>query len=227
AKDMAAERTHALGAKTLAWVSTALLVAIVASIAVVDRPLALLIENQLGGATRMAGGITTALEWIFAFDLSKYLYAFVLLLIGLVLHVVQKGAARARYFYFIGTTLLLSRVISGTLKNVFERVRPFEWIKSRAPADFFVDGGSAFPSGHAAFYFGLFLPLAILFPRFKWVFLAFAFIAALARVFEQDHFLSDILASALVAALLTFGLAKAFRIQPLATLQTSIRENSV
>ncbi len=214
---MAAERNHALGAKTLAWISTALLVSIFTSIAVLDRPLALLIENQLDGATRMAGGITTALEWIFAFDLSKYLYAFVLLLIGLVVHVVQKGAARARYFYFVGTTLLLSRLISGTLKNVFERVRPFEWIKSRTPADFFVDGGSSFPSGHAAFYFGLCVPLAILYPRWKWPILVFAFLGALARVFDQDHYLSDILASALVAVLLAFGLAKAFRIQLITT----------
>jgi len=209
-------RTSALEAKRLAWISAALLVAIFASIAVVDRPLALFIENQLGGVTRMAGGVTTSLEWIFAFDLSKYLYAFVLLLIGVAFHAVQRNMVRARYFYFIGTTLLLSRVISGTLKNVFERVRPSEWLKSRAPADFFVDGGSSFPSGHAAFYFGLFLPLALLFPRFKWAFLAFAFLAALARVFEQDHYLSDILASALVAVLLAFGLTKAFRIQPVA-----------
>ena len=81
---MAAESKHALGAKTLAWVSTALLVAIFVSIAVVDRPLALLIENQLGGATRMAGGITTALEWIFAFDLSTFaLVTFALALVAL------------------------------------------------------------------------------------------------------------------------------------------------
>jgi len=214
-------------AKTLAWLSLALLAATLLSIAIIDRPLALLISEQLRGATQIAGGLTTALEWIFAFDLSKYLYAFVFLLVGMVLNVWKRSLTPARVWYFLGSTLLLSRVISGTLKNVFERVRPFEWIKSRASADFFVDGGSAFPSGHAAFYFGLFLPLAMLYPRFKWVFLAFAFVAALARVFEQDHYLSDILASALVAVLLAFGLAKAFRIQPLATLQTSIRENRV
>ncbi len=224
---MATDSKDALHAKTLAWVSVALLIATFASIAVVDRPLALFIANQLDGVTRAAGAFTLALEWIFAFDLSKYLYAFLLLLIGVGFHVVQRSMARARYFYFVGTTLLLSRVISGTLKNVFERVRPFEWIKSRAPADFFVDGGSSFPSGHAAFYFGLFLPLAIIFPRHKWLFLAFAFIAALARVFDVDHYLSDIIVSALVAWLLAFGLAKAFRIQPLAILQTRTLEQIV
>ena len=213
---MGADRTYALKAKTLTWVSAALLVAIFGSIAIVDRPLASLIESQLGGIEQIAGAFTTGLEWVFAFELSKYFYAFVLLLIGVVFHLAQKSMARARYFYFVGTTLLLSRVISGTLKNVFERVRPSEWIKSRAPADFFVDGGSSFPSGHAAFYFGLFLPLALIFPRLKWPLLLFAFLAALARVFDQDHYLSDILASALVAVLLAFALGKAFRVQPVA-----------
>ncbi len=210
-------RIGAFEPKTLAWVSGALLVAIFVSIALLDRPLALLIANQLGVMERIAGAFTTGLEWIFAFDLSKYLYAFLLLLIGVGFHVAQRSMARARYFYFVGTTLLLSRVISGTLKNVFERVRPFEWSKSRAPADFFVDGGSSFPSGHAAFYLGLFVPLAMLYPRWKWPLLGFASLAALARVFDQDHYLSDILASALVALLLAFGLAKAFRIQPIAS----------
>ena len=203
-------------AKTFVWTSAALLATILASIALIDRPLALLVANQLAPVEKVSGALTTALEWIFAFDLSKYLYAILFLLAGGVLHVAQKGMARARYFYFLGATLLLSRVVSGTLKNVFERVRPSEWIKSGAPADFFVDGGSSFPSGHAAFYFGLFLPLALIYPRYKWLFIGLAFVAALARVFDQDHYLSDILASAFVAVLLAFGLAKAFRIQPLA-----------
>jgi membrane-associated phospholipid phosphatase len=198
--------------KTLGWISVALLIATLLSIALIDRPLALLIFNQLGGATRAAGSFTTALEWIFAFDISKYLYAFALLLVGAGLHLFDRRAARARAWYFVGATLLFSRVISGTLKNVFERVRPEEFIKSRAPGDFFLDGGSSFPSGHSAFYFGLLFPLALLFPRFKWPLLACAALAGLSRVFEVDHYLSDILASALVATALTFCFATLFRI---------------
>ena len=199
-------------ARTLGWISVALLIATLASIALVDRPLALLIHDQLGGATRAAGSFTTALEWIFAFDISKYLYAFGLLLVGAGLHLIDRRVARARPWYFIGSTLLLSRVISGTLKGVFERVRPHEFITSRAPADFFVDGANSFPSGHSAFYFGLLFPLAVLFPRLKWPLLICAALAALSRVFEVDHYLSDILASALVATVLTFCVAKLLRI---------------
>jgi membrane-associated phospholipid phosphatase len=211
---MATESRPAFDTKTLAIVSAALLVAIAFSIAFVDRPLALLIEHQLGAATRVAGAFTIALEWIFAFEISKYLYAFLFLLIGVALHIAQKSVARARYFYFLGATLLLSRLISGTLKNVFERVRPHEFIKSRQPPDFFVDGGSSFPSGHAAFYFGLFLPLALIYPRWRWLFIALASLAALARVFDVDHYLSDILASAFVAVLLVFAFARWLRIEP-------------
>jgi membrane-associated phospholipid phosphatase len=198
--------------KTVLWLMIALLGAIGLSIAFIDRPLALFIHDQLGGLTRAAGAFTIALEWIFAFEVSKYLYAFALLLIAAAFHLVDRGARRARAWYFVGSTLLLSRVISGTLKNVFERVRPPEFIKSREPADFFVDGGSSFPSGHSAFYFGLLFPVALLFPRLKWPVLLFAALAALSRVIELDHYLADILASSLVAALLTYAIARLLRV---------------
>jgi len=207
--------------KTLSWISVALLVATFASIALIDRPLALLIHEQLGGITNAARGFTTLLEWIFAFEVSKYLYAFALLLIAGGLHLFDRSAARARVWYFVGSTLLLSRVISGTLKNVFERVRPAEFVKSRELADFFIDGGSSFPSGHSAFYFGLLFPRALLFPRWKWPILLFAALAALSRVFEVDHYLADILASALVAALLTYAIAGLLRLPTPASKPTS------
>ncbi len=198
--------------KTLIWLSLALLVALFLSIAFVDRPLAILINEQLKGVTQISGGLTSALEWIFAFNVSKYLYAFAFLLVGVALHLWRRRLTlAARIWYFLGSTLLLSRLISGTLKNVFERVRPFDFLKARTPADFFVEGGSSFPSGHAAFYFGLLFPLALLFPKLRGAILGFAMIAAGARVFDLDHYLADILASAVVAVLLVFALARLLR----------------
>jgi len=197
--------------KTLTWLTLGLLAATLLSVALVDRPLALLINEQLRGATRIASAVTTALEWIFAFEVSKYLYAFVFLLVALVFNVWDRGLRRARLWYFLGTTLILSRVISGTLKNVFERVRPRAFLESRASPDFFVDGGSSFPSGHAAFYFGLLFPLALLFPKMKWPLLGIAALGALARVFDLDHYLGDVLASAVVAVLVVFLLARLLR----------------
>ncbi len=199
--------------KTLAWLSVALLFATLLSIAFIDRPLAMLIDQQLRGVTQISGGLTRALEWIFAFEISKYLYAFVILLLAVILNLWRRSLTRAaRMWYFVGSTLRLSRVISGTLKNVFGRVRPYEFLKSREPADFFVDGGSSFPSGHSAFYFGLFFPLALLSPKLRWPLLSFAAVAAAARIFDLDHYPSDILASALVAVLLIFLLARLLRL---------------
>ena len=199
-------------ARTFTWLSLALLAATMLSVAVVDRPFALLINEQLRGATQMSGVFTHALEWIFAFDVSKWLYAFVFLLVGLVLNVWRRSLTPACLWYFLGGTLLLSRVVSGTLKNVFERTRPHEFLESRSTPDFFVDGRGSFPSGHAAFYFGLFFPLAFLFPKLKWPLLVIAALAGLARVFDLDHYLGDVLASATVALLLLFLLAKLFRL---------------
>ena len=72
--------------KTVLWLVLALLGAILLSIAFIDRPLALFVDQQLGAMRSAAGAITTALEWIFAFEVSKYLYAFVFLLVGAALH---------------------------------------------------------------------------------------------------------------------------------------------
>ena len=63
-------------------------------------------------------------------------------------------------------------------------------------------GGGSFPSGHSAFYFGLLLPLAAACPR-AWqraLLVAVAVFAILARIDLAKHFLSDVSASALIAA---------------------------
>lgn len=199
--------------KTLIWLSVALLLAMFLSIAFLDRPLALLINEQLQSVTQISGGVTRALEWIFAFEVSKYLYPFVFLLVAVILNLWRRRLTlAARMWYFLGSTLLLSRLVSGTLKNVFARIRPYEFFKTRESGDFFVNGGSSFPSGHAAFYFGLFFPLALLFPKLRWPLLCFATLAATARVFDLDHYLSDIIGSALVAVLLVFLFAKLLRL---------------
>lgn len=94
------------------------------------------------------------------------------------------------------------------LKLVFGRMRPFEVSAALQQASsldalWFV-GGTSFPSGHAAFYFGLFLPLAAgvrTLPA-RSAFLAVPLYVAAARINLDHHYLSDVAASALLVSLL-------------------------
>ena len=56
-----------------------------------------------------------------------------------------------------------------------------------------------FPSAHAATAVGLAIALGVLYPRGRWLFIAFAFLAGLQRIEAQAHFASDVLAGAAVA----------------------------
>ena len=89
-------------------------------------------------------------------------------------------------------------------KNAFGRLRPVQLLESGDWSLIWFAGGGSFPSGHSAFYFGLFLPLAASAPRVwqRAVLLTIPFFAIAARIDMSKHFLSDVSASALIAACL-------------------------
>jgi membrane-associated phospholipid phosphatase len=72
-------------------------------------------------------------------------------------------------------------------------------------------GGSSFPSGHTAFYFGLFLPLAWLFPRHHTAWMFVPVFIALARINANDHYLADVCTSIVLCCLLTLAFARLLR----------------
>jgi membrane-associated phospholipid phosphatase len=104
-----------------------------------------------------------------------------------------------------------SAVQAGTIgmmilgKNTFGRLRPQQLFESGdwTQAIWFVGGGS-FPSGHSAFYFGLFLPLAAWTknPWLRALLIVIPVFVVIARINLTKHFLSDVSASAVIAALL-------------------------
>lgn len=88
-------------------------------------------------------------------------------------------------------------------KNAFGRMRPIALLESGDWSRIWFAGGGSFPSGHGAFYFGLFLPLAAIArpPWLRATLLAIPIYVVIARVDLARHFLSDVMASALIAAL--------------------------
>jgi membrane-associated phospholipid phosphatase len=111
-----------------------------------------------------------------------------------------RGLAAAILAAGITQAITLGAMIFG--KNLFGRLRPQDLFESGDWSAIWFVGGGSFPSGHAAFYFGLLLPLAACVPR-AWqraVLLAVVVFVALARLDMARHFLSDVAMSALIAA---------------------------
>ncbi|MGE0447622.1 MAG: phosphatase PAP2 family protein [Vicinamibacterales bacterium] len=68
----------------------------------------------------------------------------------------------------------------------------------------FTDVGNSFPSGHAVLFWGLCFPLLVVAPRLAWPFAVLAVAISAARVAANDHYVSDVLASAALAAVVTW-----------------------
>ena len=116
---------------------------------------------------------------------------------------------------FIGATHVVTRLTTGLLKDVFHRLRPFEVIKAGTwDWRFFGDQGSSFPSGHSAHFWGLFFPLLFLFPRYRLPLLIIPVFISIARIGVNDHWCSDVIASAGLAALFTLVFIRVFPMQP-------------
>ena len=75
--------------------------------------------------------------------------------------------------------------------------------------DFFT-AGSSFPSGHAAHFWPFYFVALVAFPRWRIPTLVLALFVSISRVLVNDHYLSDVTASAAIAALVTYAWARLF-----------------
>jgi membrane-associated phospholipid phosphatase len=156
---------------------------------------------------RMFNRGTVFLDIVTGKEISKFLIGLVLVSSALVLMIPSKTKLISWSVLFVGVVQLLGTLVTGVSKNFFGRLRPYELLKSGDwGTEWFVDGNS-FPSGHAGFYFGLFLPLAFLFPRWRWPLLIVPWFIAIARVNANDHFISDVAASIAIVGGLTLLVA--------------------
>lgn len=172
-----------------------------------DRALATwLDQSALINAPLLQVG-TRLLDFATGKEVSKFLLGGSMLLASLALLALKLRRA-GWILFFTASVQLLSTLLTGIAKPLFGRLRPFELLGGGEWNQAWFAGGGSFPSGHAGFYFGLFLPLATLFPRWRWPLLAVPWFVAIARVDANDHFLSDVAVSIVVAALLTLAASK-------------------
>jgi membrane-associated phospholipid phosphatase len=182
-----------------------------AAIGTIDRPVAEYVHRAGGIEAPFFRSGTILIEHTFGWGVSKYLFGLLLAGTGLVFMLARRDRL-AFAFLTIGTSHLLARLVAGTLKNVFERVRPEELLQTALNTGFFSVDGNSFPSAHTAHFWSLFFPLALLCRRVHWIWaLPLPIYIAIARVAVNDHFVSDVLAGIAVASLVTWGVEAALR----------------
>lgn len=187
--------------------SAAALLALLA-IFLFDEPVARSLQSSAPQSQTATGPVMHAIEVAFGFPLSKFLSGAIILIIAASLFPFGRYRRTAWLLTLLGASQVTTRLVAGVLKNVFLRPRPFEMLAGTAP-DFFT-AGSSFPSGHAAHFWPFFFVAAIALPRWRIPALLVASFVSVARVIVNDHYLSDVTASAALAALITYGYARLF-----------------
>jgi membrane-associated phospholipid phosphatase len=179
-----------------------------------DQPIAAFVQKVGGMSSVILLQGTAFLEVISGFPIARFALSYALLAAAAILFVWKSTRAAAWMLLFIGCAQFVTRITAGTLKNVFNRLRPFEVIQAgNWDWNFFGDRGSSFPSGHSAHFWGLFFPLAFLFPRYRIPLLIIPLFISVARVGVNDHWCSDVIASAGIAAVITLLFIWLFRMK--------------
>ncbi|HYD36689.1 MAG TPA: phosphatase PAP2 family protein [Allosphingosinicella sp.] len=134
---------------------------------------------------------------------SNFLLGALLLAAAGGLLLVRRTRALSWPLLYLALVQAVATVAADLSKPPFGRLRPFE----ADGADIWFVGANSFPSGHVAFYAGLFLPLTVVLPRWTPLWLLPPLFVAAARVIENDHYVSDVAVSFALAAALAAALS--------------------
>lgn len=189
------------------WLIGILLVALAgmaAGLAGLDRWLA---ESQFETLGPALSRIVAMLDLVLWKGRADYAVV-VVLLIAVPLVARYVGARRARLWASAAVSAALSIGLSHGMKPVFGRVRPHEALEVLPLRDAWFAGGTAFPSGHAGFYAGLFLPLILIWPRAAAVIVLVPLLVVAQRVTMDFHYLSDVSAGVAIAAALGLSVSR-------------------
>ena len=123
----------------------------------------------------------------------------------------KSALKRAKKALFVFGSVAISGIIVDILKPLIGRARPKELFYHNFygldPLTFKASFWSM-PSGHSATAFAAGMSLALLYPRYRWLFFVAAAIVAFSRVALTKHYLSDIIIGSLIGALTALWLYK-------------------
>ena len=200
--------------RQLIWAFCIAVLLTVVSMFLIDQPIAAFVQRTGGRDSKILQEGTHWLEIASGFPIARYFLGYLLLGAAALLFIAKSTRLAAWMLLFIGSTHVVTRLVAGVLKDVFHRLRPFEVIQAgNWDWNFFGHQGSSFPSGHSAHFWSLFLPLLFLFPRYRLPLLVIPVFIMIARVGVNDHWCSDVIASAALAALFTLVFIWLFRMQ--------------
>jgi membrane-associated phospholipid phosphatase len=169
----------------------------------IDRPLAQWVRDSGVENAHVFEWSLAALDFASGMHLWYWLAGCTALAIGAIGVVRWRLARWPRVFLVAGALQIVTLHTMILGKTYFGRLRPAQVLESGDWSTIWFVGGGSFPSGHSAFYFGLLLPLAAACP-IRWLralLLAIPLLVVLARIDLARHFVSDVAASALIAAL--------------------------
>jgi undecaprenyl-diphosphatase len=126
----------------------------------------------------------------------------------------ERLEGRVRRLVSIFVVVAVAGLADDVLKIVFGRARPYRWLAGDDSGFGFFRYGAkfaSFPSGHTTTSVAAALVLSAVFPRGRMVFLAAACLIALSRIILDVHYLSDVVAGALLGAAIAFWMLSELR----------------
>jgi len=166
----------------------------------IDKPLALWLAHYDLGGFKVVTKLGDAALWVVP-SLLLYLYFR------------KSSPPKAKKALYVLGSVAISGIIVDIIKPIIGRARPNELLHHHfygfEPLTFKASFWSM-PSGHSATAFSGFLALALLYPKYRHLFLALATLTALSRVLLTKHYLSDVLIGSTIGALTAIWLYKRF-----------------
>ncbi len=193
------------------WLLVVALVAAALSgiaIVTVDQPLARFLAQYRPLA--IWDHVMGSLEWAVGLQLIPWTSGIALVLALLVTLAVPRWRREVPAWMFVAAVHLLSRIAMVEIKDLTGRLRPLEWLQRGGDETFGWVNGISYPSGHVVLFASLVIPAIALAPRL-WPLFSIVVFVCLARMVASAHYLSDVLGSISLVALVTWLCGYAIR----------------
>lgn len=135
---------------------------------------------------------------------SAFYVAFGVPLLLLIIYKIKKNESLVKKPYYLFSVVISSAIVATILKHAINRPRPF--ITHPIIEKITAGGNPSFPSGHTSDAFAIATAISIAYPKWYIIILAYtwAITVAYSRMFLGVHYLSDVIAGALLGIGLAF-----------------------
>ncbi len=123
----------------------------------------------------------------------------------------RKNRVFARKMLYLFASVALSGILTDILKILIARPRPKIYFNEHLYHPLFLKLKAAFwsmPSGHTTTAFAAAMALALIYPKYKWLFLFLALLVGISRVALHQHFISDVIVGACIGSFTAIYLYK-------------------